>query len=81
VVVRLLRDHLWRHILKCATKSIPLCIHLLLDTPAEITNLEHIFISNKQILGLQIPMDKAINVQEVNSSDRLDEKVKCLIFS
>ena len=81
MVVRLLRDHLWRHILKRATKSIPLRIHLLLDTPTEITNLEYILISDKQILGLQIPMHKAINVQEVNSSDRLYEKVECLIFS
>ena len=52
----------------------------MLDAPAEVTNFEDILVSNKQVFRLEIPVNKAVFVKEVNPGHSLNEEIKCLIL-
>ena len=82
-------DHLRCHVLESTAEGVPLlfkatshiCLAARLNTPPEVTNLEHIIGANQQIFWLQIPVDESILVQKVDASHSLNEEIKCLILS
>ena len=90
MVVRLVCDHLWGHILESATKSVPLFlfkgvrpirISSSFNTPSEVANLQDIILSNQQVFRLQIPVDESMFVQKVNASNALNKEIKCFCFT
>ena len=90
MVVRLVCDHLWGHILESATKSVPLFlfkrvrpirISSSFNTPSEIANLKNIVLGNQQVFGFQIAMNESMFVQKVNASNALNKKIKCFCFT
>ena len=86
MVVLAIINHFRRHILQCTAKSISLTfIHLAivrilrkiaLTRPPKVAYFQHVVLIHQQILRLQIPVDKAIFVQKVDTCARLNEKVK-----
>lgn len=89
VVVGLIRDHFWCHVLKCPAEGVPLLLHRVIETffsrglhaPAKIADLEHIVLRDQQVFWLQVSVDEAVFVQEVDPCDCLNEEIKSLGFT
>ena len=86
VVVLPMVDHLRCHVLECATEGVALAlvelaivvhVHLTFTRPAKVADLQHVVLVHEQVFWLQISMDEAVLVEEVDASDRLDEEIKC----
>lgn len=80
-------EHLGCHVLKCATERLPLLLvdvallishHIGLASPAKVTDLDPISLTNEQVLRFQVPMDEAVLMEEIYPGGRLNEEPKCL---
>ena len=89
MVVALLIDHLVSHVLQGATvslsfsfilKAFRVALHLVVNGPAEVADFDEMIVIDQEILRLQIPMDVAFLLQEVDSCQGLDEVPKGLVF-
>ena len=85
VVVLPMVDHLRCHVLECATEGVALAfvelaivvhVHLAFTRPAKVADLQHVVLVHEQVFWLQVSMDEAVLVEEVDASDRLDEEIK-----
>ena len=79
-------DHLGCHVLECTTEGVALAfielaivvhVHLTFARPAKVADLKYVVLVHEQIFRLQISMNEAVLVEEVDASDRLDEEIKC----
>ena len=76
VVVSLVLDHFWSHVLQGTTKSIPLLTMIRLNTPSKITNFNDVALFDQDIFRLNISVDKSLLVHVVDAGAYLDEKVE-----
>lgn len=89
VVVALLVDHLGSHVLQGATvslsfsfvlKAFRVTLHLVVNSPTEVADFDEMVVIDQEVFRLQIPMDVAFLLQEVDSCQSLDEVPKGLVF-
>lgn len=78
-------EHFGRHVLKSTTKRLPFLLvdvpllisdQIGLAGPAKVTDLDSVTVTNEQVFRLQVPVDEAVFVEEVNSCGRLDKEPK-----
>ena len=71
VVIEILVDHLWRHVLQRAAISLPfpfvevalrVALDRVVDRPAEVANLNYMVVVDEQVLRLQISMNETVLV-------------------
>ena len=71
MVIEILVDHFWRHVIKRAAISLPLtlvkvalrvALDRIVDRPAEVTNLDYMVVIDEQVLRLQISMNETVLV-------------------
>jgi len=80
VVVGRVGQHLRRHVLQRPAEGVPLFVAAGFDAPAEVANLEDVVVAHEQVLGLDVPVDEAVLVQEVEPRAHLDEKVEGFVL-
>ena len=89
VVIEILVDHLWRHVLQRAAISLPfpfvevalrVALDRVVDRPAEVANLNYMVVVDEQVLRLQISMNETVLVQEIDACDCLNEEPKSAVF-
>ena len=82
-------DHLWSHVLEGTAKSVPLAliripivvfIDLTLAGPPEITDFQNVVFIDEQVFRLQISMNEAILMKEIDTGHSLYEKVEGGLF-
>ena len=88
--MRLRHDHFRSHVLERTAERMPrrvvtlLCFlghsAVVLHAPAKVAYLQSIFVADKQILRLDVPMDEAVFVEKVDPGDRLDKIVECFVL-
>lgn len=76
-LIYLIAEHLRRHIVQSATKSVP---DPIFRRPPEIANLNVLLFVQQQILWLQVTMQNAFFMQIVDSDCRLYEIDKGSFF-
>ena len=81
MVMCLVLDHLWSHVLKSSTKSISLLTMIRLNAPPKITNLDNVTLLNEYILRLNISVNKPLLMHVINTRAHLNEKVKSSVFA
>lgn len=80
VVMWLVHYHLWSHILKRTTVSIPGLLNFSLHTPSKVADLDDIILLDQNVLWLDISVDQSLLVHVVNATADLNEEVKRHIF-
>lgn len=89
MVIEILIDHLWRHVLQRAAVSLPLpfvevalrvALNRVVDGPAEVANLNYMIVIDEQVLRLQISMNETVLVQEIDTNYCLNEEPKSAVF-
>jgi hypothetical protein len=74
MIMRLILQHLWRHIFQSTTKGIPLLIKISLHSPSKITYLDDVPLLDQNILGFDISVDESLLVHVVYARAGLYEE-------
>lgn len=80
VVVRLVGNHFGGHVFESAAEGVSLRVDFFLYAPAKVTDFQTVFLTNQQILRFQITMDKAVDVEKVDTSNSLNKEKEGFIL-
>jgi len=76
VVVSLVLNHFWSHVLQSSTKCISLLTVIRLHAPTKVADLDNIPLLDQNILWLDIPMYQPLLVEVINTRTHLDEEIE-----
>jgi len=79
--MRLILNHLRRHILEGAAKRISLLAVIRLYAPTKITNFDDVAFLDENVFWFDISVNQPLFVHEVDAGTDLDEEVKCCVFA
>ena len=81
VIMVLVLNHFWSHILQSSTEGISLLHVVRLDAPPKVADFDDITVFDQDVLGFDVSVDEPLLVHIVNATADLDEKVKRSIFT
>jgi hypothetical protein len=81
MVVILILNHLWSHILESTTEGVSLLHVVRLNTPTKVTDLNDISILDQDVFGFDISMNKTLFMHIINARAYLNEEVEGRIFT
>ena len=67
VVMSLVLDHFWSHVLGRSTEGVPLLVVVALDAPSKVAYLDDVALFDQNVLWLDVSVDQSLLVHIVNA--------------
>ena len=81
MIVILILNHLWSHVLESSTEGVSLLHVIRLNTPTKVTNLNDVSILYQNVFRFDISMNQTLFVHIINARANLYEEVKSCVFT